>query len=809
MSDLKISQLQELFNPYVSDVIPIVHQGITKKASIETVSKVLSSALYAQVSAFSSTNYQTASANWENTYNTVVSNSAQWANDADDSAVNTLVQSNSAIWNTAGDYQGTDIKDLSSNWQSTYNTFNAISSTFLTSETDSQTLSFDELNNNLSISNGNVVSLSSLVDGTAVDTSVRALTSNWVGGNDAFTNLVSNSAAYLSSVDLSFLSVSGNWNSCYTTVQSNSATTWIYQGTDLKELSANWQTTYNTVSALSGYWTQFQPNPDYPADAQANADLEGDIAVKESKPYGTIYNLGGWGDPAGGQALVYDSTNTFDVTNPFQGTSLANRWALISDDGDGGYEAIDIAYQEGGAYPWSVAYENGLGISKAQAARLIGAPLATTASEGTSIFASRADHVHPLPAEANSWNSVYTSFSSNSASYLKTSTASVIIAQAGDDLIAKYAEAVALIPNLSASTTNRASLIIFPAEYSTDEEPVFDAEFVDVIALGSSEKKPSVFIKDSSVNVTANDVRVVGISTKGQPFKVSGGPLQVFENCSGGNNSFGHSADGSYLGLNGTFINCTAGNKSFGHMIGNDDTNIAGTFINCTAGDRSFGYSTGNGSLEAFGKFENCTAGDYSFMGGETSSKYINCTAGNNCFGNLCKGTYTDCAAGNFSFSQQDGIASGTFTNCVAGNYSFASNTGNASGTFTGCKGLSGCFGGNGGYASGTFIDCVAGPDSFGGAYIEPSGPHSFPIAEAKGTFTNCVGGSNCFAGNGGTASGTFTNCIGGIDSFGGEGTLSGKLFYCRLTAGSYETPSGAGVIRLCIDGSNVTVNAG
>jgi hypothetical protein len=250
MSDLKISQLQELFNPYISDVIPIVHEGITKKASIDTVSKVLSSALYAQVS-----------------------------------SVNTLVQSNSAVWNTAGEYQGTDIKDLSSNWQSTYNTFNVVSSTFLTSETDSQTLSFDEETKDLSISNGNIISLSSLIDNTATDTGVRLLTGNWqrsyntvqsnsatnwnyqgtdlknlssewVGGNDAFTNLASNSAAYLSSVDLSFLSISGNWNSVYNTVQTNSAVNWNYQGTDLKTLSADWQNTFSTVQSNSAVWLE-------------------------------------------------------------------------------------------------------------------------------------------------------------------------------------------------------------------------------------------------------------------------------------------------------------------------------------------------------------------------------------------------------------------------------------------------------------------------------------------------------------------------------------------------------------------------
>jgi hypothetical protein len=58
-----------------------------------------------------------------------------------------------------------------------------------------------------------------------------------------------------------------------------------------------------------------------------------------------------------------------------------------------------------------------------------------------------------------------------------------------------------------------------------------------------------------------------------------------------------------------------------------------------------------------------------------------------------------------------------------------------------------------------------------------------------------------------GVAGGTFTNCIAGAGSFGAGGTLTGELFYCRLTSGTFQTPTGAGVIRLCIDGSNNIVN--
>lgn len=91
---------------------------------------------------------------------------------------------------------------------------------FLTSETDSQTLSYNVTAFQLAISNGNVISLSSL------------------NKNNEITFIASNSA---------------NWQNTYNTVSSLSST-WSYQGTDLKALSGNWQSTYTTVQSNSANW---------------------------------------------------------------------------------------------------------------------------------------------------------------------------------------------------------------------------------------------------------------------------------------------------------------------------------------------------------------------------------------------------------------------------------------------------------------------------------------------------------------------------------------------------------------------------
>jgi len=101
-----------------------------------------------------------------------------------------------------------------------------LSNIFITSETDSQTLAWSDVENLLSITNGNTISLSSL-----------------------YTPFASNS---------------GKYESVFTTVQTNSATTWNYQGTDLRALSANWQDTYTNVQLNSANWnTAYNISTDY------------------------------------------------------------------------------------------------------------------------------------------------------------------------------------------------------------------------------------------------------------------------------------------------------------------------------------------------------------------------------------------------------------------------------------------------------------------------------------------------------------------------------------------------------------------
>lgn len=170
--------------------------------------------------------------------------------------------------------------------------------------------------------------------------------------------------------------------------------------------------------------------------------------------------------------------------------------------------------------------------------------------------------------------------SSSTQSALQQSGDGYVVAQQGDNLATKYAEAKAKSP----SATNRVTLFIVPGTYSLSSELAIDAEFVDIVGLGAQFQSPAVIVTNNSLNVTANDVRVSGISVGTQGFKISDNkPLQVFENCSGGNNSFGVS------GSSGTFFGCAAGGYSFGA----DGSTAAGKYFNCVAGEASFGAFDG------------------------------------------------------------------------------------------------------------------------------------------------------------------------------------------------------------------------
>jgi hypothetical protein len=180
-----------------------------------------------------------------------------------------------------------------------------------------------------------------------------------------------------------------------------------------------------------------------------------------------------------------------------------------------------------------------------------------------------------------------------SSSALQSSGDNYVLVQPGDDLAAKYAEAKAKSP----SASNRITVFIIPGTYSLSSELAIDAGYVDLVGLGAQFQSPAVIVSNNTLNVTANDVRVSGISVGTQQFKIADNkPLQVFENCVGGNNSFGGGGTAS-----GTFVGCIGGDDSFG---GYDITQSStSTFNGCVAGTDGFG---GNASEYPSGKYISC-----------------------------------------------------------------------------------------------------------------------------------------------------------------------------------------------------------
>jgi hypothetical protein len=236
------------------------------------------------------------------------------------------------------------------------------------------------------------------------------------------------------------------------------------------------------------------------------------------------------------------------------------------------------------------------------------------------------------------------------------SPSSQIIAVPGDDLLAKYAQAITLTPQGNAlSATNRATLIIYPGVYTLSAQWNVTAEFVDILGIGDQLQNPAVLYTGFNVDVSANNVRITGIGTTTNSLYISGSlPLNVFKNCKARRGSFAGAFGGP---ASGTYVGClvTGGVVSGAFGIGN----VAdGTFINCKANTSAFaGGDNNNTSQVASGVFDNCESqGGFGAFGGFTGTAR-NCKGGSNSFAStptslstILSGTCINCEGGISSF---------------------------------------------------------------------------------------------------------------------------------------------------------------
>jgi hypothetical protein len=108
----------------------------------------------------------------------------------------------------------------------------------------------------------NILSVDTLVNTNSANwdyqgTDLKSLSSRW---DEAYTNLLTNSAAYLTSVDLSFLSVSSNWDTAYSYLVANSSIEVAQQSatTFVLNNSSNILSVDSLVNTNSSIWTTSQ-----------------------------------------------------------------------------------------------------------------------------------------------------------------------------------------------------------------------------------------------------------------------------------------------------------------------------------------------------------------------------------------------------------------------------------------------------------------------------------------------------------------------------------------------------------------------
>lgn len=177
---------------------------------------------------------------------------------------------------------------------------------------------------------------------------------------------------------------------------------------------------------------------------------------------------------------------------------------------------------------------------------------------------------------------------------------------------------------------------------------------------------------------------------------------------------------------------------------------------------------------------ENCRGGDFSFGGVPITETEL-----------IVGGTYINCEGGDLSFGG-NGEAIGNFTNCVGGEESFGFIS--SSGNFINCQGGDFSFA-FAGILDGNFENCKGGDLSFGSVAVFVIGSNT----------KNCQSGEGSFGFGSFILNSTFENCVGGFGSFGGsyDTTNEGKFYNCRLTDGTFDTPTLDGFIILGIDGNN------
>ena len=121
--------------------------------------------------------------------------------------------------------------------------------------------------------------------------------------------------------------------------------------------------------------TNFQPSPEYLSDEVSGITVTSSIGANDSLQ----------------KIADYWASGDWAVTK----NGPTGTW-LLEFIGDG--SPASVASTNATQFPWQATWPSGTIVVKTQVTRLVGTSLASMASEGTSSYQARADHVHPLPS---------------------------------------------------------------------------------------------------------------------------------------------------------------------------------------------------------------------------------------------------------------------------------------------------------------------------------------------------------------------------------------------------------------------------
>ena len=292
---------------------------------------------------------------------------------------------------------------------------------FVTSDSDNQTLTYNNSNYDLSISSGNTVNLSSInttfyTNSGKYESAYTTVSDNSAYWSEAYSNLTSNSAAYLSAVDISLLAAaSGSWNSNYTTVNENSAywseaysnltsnSAAYLSAVDISLLAAasgSWNSNYTTVNENSAYWADTRYDVTFGQNVTINGNLTAlGTSIFKNTIFTTTSALSVINTGPGPALYVYQAAGASDVASFYDGDGVEVLHVGNANMGQGGKVGINESFP---------AAE--LTVSGA-----ISANKDITVSGGNS-NQWNSNYTTTNTNSAN-WSSVYTSVADNSAKY--------------------------------------------------------------------------------------------------------------------------------------------------------------------------------------------------------------------------------------------------------------------------------------------------------------------------------------------------------------------------------------------------------